>query len=103
MPIPILTVAREVNSALHSYLQNISRDDPRSLSLTTAYRIYFASIGDIRCSSSSRQLARSDWLFVGTVDMELLVLVSVKVDVPGGVAAVGYCLIQGGILSAWYY
>jgi hypothetical protein len=28
MPIPILTVAREVNSALHSYLQNIFKYKP---------------------------------------------------------------------------
>ena len=41
--------------------------------------------------------------FVGTVDMELLVLVSVKVDVPGGLLRSDIVSVfKGGILSAWY-
>jgi hypothetical protein len=34
--------------------------------------------------------------------MELLVLVSVKVDVPGGLRSDIVSVFKGGILSAWY-
>jgi hypothetical protein len=50
----------------------------------TAYRIYFSLHRRSAALPHLDSLLDPIGTFVGTVDMELLVLVSVKVDVPGG-------------------
>jgi hypothetical protein len=82
------TDTNAVGDILAKYLQNISRPVTTLGPVVDYLYLYFSTP-----SATSAALPHLDSLldpigtFVGTVDMELLVLVSVKVDVPGGVAA----------------